>query len=122
MTATKLTHEQLETLKKNLFVDRDKILNTIEVLKAQDPFNDPDHVNDNASFYTDVREQMGHDTLEAEVKSLKKKLRLVERALRKMDKGTYGIDEKTGTQIPYERLLIVPEAQYTIEVEKRLVK
>ncbi|MBP9798085.1 TraR/DksA family transcriptional regulator [Candidatus Woesebacteria bacterium] len=122
MTATKLTHEQLETLKKNLFVDRDKILNTIEVLKAQDPFNDPDHVNDNASFDTDVREQMGHDTLEAEVKSLKKKLRLVERALRKMDKGTYGIDEKTGTQIPYERLLIVPEAQYTIEVEKRLVK
>jgi RNA polymerase-binding transcription factor DksA len=56
------------------------------------------------------------------VKSLKKKLRLVERALRKMDKGTYGIDEKTGNQIPYERLLIVPEAQYTIEVEKRLVK
>lgn len=122
MTATKLTHEQIETLKKNLFVDRDKILNTIEVLKAQDPFNDPDHVNDNASFDTDVREQMGHDTLEAEVKSLKKKLRLVERALRKMDKGTYGIDEKTGTPIPYERLLIVPEAQYTIEVEKRLVK
>lgn len=122
MTSAKLTQEQFETLKKNLFQDRDKILNTIEVLKAQDPFNDPDHVNDNAAFDTDIREQMGHDTVEAEVKSLKKKLRLVEKALRKMDKGTYGTDEKTGVQIPYERLLIVPEAQYTVEVEKKLVK
>ncbi len=117
-----LTKDQLESLKKALFDDRDKILKTIDVLKAQDPFNDPEHANDNASFDTDVREQMGHDTVEAEVKSLKRKLRLVEKALRKMEKGTYGIDEKTGVQIPFERLSIVPEAQYTVEVEKKLVK
>lgn len=117
-----LTTEQLELLKKKLFKDRDTMLKTIDVLKAQDPFNDPDHVNDNASFDTDVREQMGHDTVEAEVKSLKRKLRLVEKALRKMENGTYGFDEKSGVQIPFERLSIVPEAQYTVEVEKRLVK
>ena len=117
-----LTTEQLELLKKKLFKDRDTMLKTIDVLKAQDPFNDPDHVNNNASFDTDVREQMGHDTVEAEVKSLKRKLRLVEKALRKMENGTYGVDEKSGVEIPFERLSIVPEAQYTVEIEKRLVK
>lgn len=119
---TSLTKDQLETLQKKLFKDRDKILKTIDVLKAQDPFNDPDHVNDNASFDTDVREQMGHDTVEAEVKSLKRKLKLVERALKKLEAGTYGFDEKSGVQIPFERLSIVPEAQYTVEIEKKLVK
>ena len=121
-TKTGLEKDQIETLQKMLFKDRDKILKTIDVLKAQDPFNDPDHVNDNASFDTDVREQMGHDTVEAEVTALKRKLRLVEKALRKVESGTYGIDEKTGVPIPLERLLIVPEAQYTVEIEKKLVK
>jgi len=122
MTPSTLTQEQLETLKKKLFKDRDTILKTIDVLKAQDPFNDPEHANDNAAFDSDVRDQMGHDTVEAEIKSLKRKLRLVEKALRKMENGTYGVDEKSGSQIPFERLRIVPEAQYTVEVEKKLVK
>lgn len=122
MTQSTLTQEQLEKLKKKLFKDQENIHKTIDVLKAQDPFNDPEHANDNASFDTDVREQMGHDTVEAEIKSLKRKLRLVDKALRKMENGSYGTDEKSGLPIPFERLSIVPEAQYTVEVEKKLVK
>lgn len=117
-----LTKQQLDELKKKLFKDREKILQTITMLEAQDPFKDPDHVNDNAAIDTEIREQMGHDTVEAEIKSLKKKLRLVEKALKRMDQGTYGLDDKTGKPIPFERLSIVPEAQHAVEVEKRLVK
>lgn len=93
---------------------------TITRLKEQDPFNDPDHVNDNAAIDTDVREQEGHEIIAAEVESLRKKLELVHRALKKMEKGTYGLCEKTKQPIPFERLQLVPEARYSIEYERKI--
>ena len=78
--------------------------------------------NDNASFDTDVREQMGHDTVEAEIKSLKRKLRLVDKALRKWKTEAMEPMKKADCLYLSERLSIVPEAQYTVEVEKKLVK
>lgn len=119
---TKLTQQQLDTLKNKLLKDYAKLQKTIAVLDAQDPFKDPDHTIDNAAIDTDVREQIGHETVEAETKSLKRRLNLVENALRKMEAGTYGTDEQTGEPISYDRLLIMPEARHTIQNEKRLVK
>ncbi|WP_261833642.1 TraR/DksA family transcriptional regulator [Vibrio ishigakensis] len=40
----------------------------------------------------------------------KEKLRLVERAIAKLKKGTYGVSELTGMPIPFERLKLVPWA------------
>ncbi len=118
--AAKLTKEQIEKLKTTLLKEDQNLQKTIDRLKMQDPFNDPDHVNDNAAVDTDVREQMDHETLAAEIDSLKKKLDLVHHALRKMEKGTYGICEKTKEPIPFERLNLVPEAQYSIEYERKI--
>jgi DnaK suppressor protein len=39
----------------------------------------------------------------------------IERALQKIDDGTYGLSDKSGTPIPLERLEAMPEALYTIE-------
>ena len=117
-----LSQEQLNSLKEKLLKDMGKIRKTIMVLEEQDPFKNPEHVLDNAAIDTDVREQLGHETVEAEMKALKSKLAKVEDALRKMDKGTYGFDEKTGEPIPFERLAVVPEARHTIENQERLVK
>lgn len=117
-----LTSEQLELLKAKLLKEYGKLQKTIELVDSQDPFKDPDHVNDNASVDTDVREQMDHATIEAEVKSLQRRLKLVEKALRKMEKGTYGYDVQTGEPISFKRLEIMPEAEHTIENENRLVK
>lgn len=117
-----LTKEHINALQHRLEKDVTKLEKTIEVLDASDPFKNPEHVLDNAAVDTDVREQMGHDTVEAEVKALKKRLELVKKALRRIEKGTYGFDVKTGDPIPFERLNIVPEAQYTVETEKKLVK
>lgn len=102
--------------------DYKKIQETIANLEAQDPFNDPDHTSDNAAIDTDVREQIGHETVEAETKSLARRLKLVENAMRKMEEGTYGFDEQTGEPISFERLMIMPEAQHTTANEARLVK
>ncbi|MGO8829856.1 MAG: TraR/DksA family transcriptional regulator [Steroidobacteraceae bacterium] len=38
----------------------------------------------------------------------------VERALQKIDEGTYGVSDASGSPIPLERLEVVPEAIYTL--------
>lgn len=119
---TKLSAADVKKLKDMLLSEDIRIQETIPTLKSRDPFNDPDHVNDNAAVDTDVREQLDHDTIVAEVEALEKKQKLVHAALAKMDKGTYGICEKSGKQIPLARLMLVPEARYLVEFEQQLVR
>ncbi|MBX6765032.1 MAG: TraR/DksA C4-type zinc finger protein [Rubrobacteraceae bacterium] len=47
------------------------------------------------------------------------RLASVQRALQKIDEGTYGICDETGEPIPRDRLEAVPEAIYTIEAQRR---
>lgn len=117
-----LTKQELTTLKNILLQEEMKTQEVMKKLKANDPFNDPDHVNDNAAVDTDIREQLGHDTIEAEINSYEKRLELIHDALRKMDKGTYGLCEHSHEPIGFDRLQLVPEARYCIEHNKKLVK
>lgn len=91
------------------------IVSELEKLKMQDPFSDPDHAIDNAAIDTDVREQSGHEVIQAEMKLLRERLEDIEHALRKIEKGTYGYCERTNKPIPEARLRIVPEARYCVE-------
>jgi RNA polymerase-binding transcription factor DksA len=56
------------------------------------------------------------------VGSLQDELDEVERALAKVDAGTYGLDEFTGEPIPDERLEIRPMARFTVENEAKQEK
>lgn len=47
------------------------------------------------------------------------RLGLIQRALQKIDEGTYGICDDTGEPISRRRLEAVPEAIYTIEAQRR---
>jgi DnaK suppressor protein len=47
-----------------------------------------------------------------------RRLELVDRALQKIEEGTYGICDETGERIQKGRLEAVPEAIYTIEVQQ----
>lgn len=102
--------------------EREKILSNIEELKKNDPFADPDHATDNAAIDTDVREQVGHDTIEAQVKDLKRRVKDMDIALVKAEKGTYGACEKCSMNIPTARLELIPEARYCIDCERKLFK
>ena len=42
----------------------------------------------------------------------------IERALQKIDDGSYGLSDASGAPIPIERLEATPEAIYTIEEQK----
>ncbi len=51
--------------------------------------------------------------------TMEKRLESVERALQKVEEGTYGICDDTGEPIPRGRLDAVPEAIYTVEAQQR---
>lgn len=108
--------------KEKLEREKSKILKQVAALKKDDPFADPDHASDNAAVDTDVREQVGHETIEAEIKDLQKRLLAIDVALKKIVKKTYGICEKCDKEILLARLKLIPEAQYCIECERKLRK
>lgn len=47
------------------------------------------------------------------------RLKEVERALRKIEEGTYGLSDESGEPIPRGRLEAMPEANYTVEEQRR---
>ncbi len=51
--------------------------------------------------------------------NVERRLTSVQRALQKIEEGTYGICDDTGEQIPRGRLEAVPEAIRTIEAQQR---
>lgn len=112
--ANYLTKSFATKQKTKLEAEHAKILGDIEELQKDDPFADPEHANDNAAIDTDVREQIGHDTITAEIKDLKRKLSDIELALAKIKDGRYGYCEKHDDPIPLKRLELVPEARFCV--------
>lgn len=120
--SNRLTKKLQKKLEETLQKETKKLQNQIKELKQGDPFADPEHASDNAAVDTDVREQVGHDTIEAQVKDLERKLTDINIALQKMQKGKYGYCERCGIAIPLARLLILPEARYCVDCEQKLRK
>jgi len=112
----------IKNKKESLLKDRAETIRQIEELKKDDPFANPDHASDNAAIDTDVREQVGHDTIQAQIKSLNRKINFIDRAFEKMIKSKYGICERCGNQIPSKRLDLIPEAKYCINCEQDLIQ
>lgn len=110
--------------KQKIFIEEEqkKVILLIEKLKTEDPFADPDHASDNAAVDTDVREQVGHDTIEAEIKDAAKRMEDLKTAYELMKKGRYGVCERCNSDIPQARLELVPEARYCIDCKKALSK
>lgn len=109
-------------LAEDLEKEEKKLQRQIEDLKQSDPFLDPDHASDNAAVDTDVREQVGHETIEAQIKNLQRKLSDIQLALIKIKKGKYGTCERCGNPILLARLKVLPEARFDIDCEKKLRK
>jgi len=110
------------SLEKKLEDEKKKNLIQIAELKKNDPFSDPDHASDNAAVDTDAREQIGHDTIEAQIKDLQRRTDEIDLALKKIKKGNYGNCEKCYQVIPEARLNLIPEARYCIDCEKKLIR
>lgn len=105
-THSALTTSQLETLRRKLQDERRRILGVVQQPLSTMPPDEPRELEETAQRAT---EQEGELEVDAPERAL---LSEVDRALGKMDAGTYGVSEKTGAPIPYERLAAVPWARY----------
>jgi DnaK suppressor protein len=76
-------------------------------------------VNDHAREYEDDAQRLATLELEGNLAAVDdERLTDIERALQKIDDGTYGLSDSSGAPIPIERLLASPEALYTLEEQK----
>ena len=108
MTKTRptLTKAQLETLRRKLQEERRRILLVVQQPLSSMPTDEPRELEEMAQRATERDEQIEVGAPESAL------LADVDRALGKMDAGTYGLSEKTGAPIPYERLAALPWARF----------
>ncbi len=82
--------------------------------RAEDEGDFTEHDSGDASQSLFTRE------LDATVEqTVENRLQYVDRALQKIEEGTYGVCDDTGEPIPKGRLEAVPEAIYTVEAQQR---
>jgi RNA polymerase-binding transcription factor len=107
--ASVLTNTQLDELRRRLEEERARIL---QVLRASPPSApQPDQDNEYEEAAQRETERTHDDELAVRERAL---LAEVERALAKLDDGRYGVSDKTGAPIPYERLAAMPWARDVI--------
>ena len=101
---------ELEEQKRRLLAD-------IEDLESQDPSNDSFRDVNNTDD-DDAAESEDHNRIQARLDAARAQLQLVEKALAKLENGTYGKCERCGKPIPEARLEAKPAAIYDVECEE----
>lgn len=91
-------------------------------LDKEDPFADTDRLIDNAAIDTEVKEQVGHQRIEAIKLELSRNLVRIRKALTKIKIGKYGLCERCGKMIDTDRLAVMPTAELCLECEKKKEK
>lgn len=104
--ATTLTSRQLDELRGRLEGERSRILKVLSTPAPAGPQPDQEAELEEAAQRETERARRAQ--IEARERAL---LAEVERALAKLSNGHYGLSEKTGDPIPYERLAAVPWAR-----------
>lgn len=116
-----LKKAQIAVFKKRLEELRDQITHSLKGTTAE--VKTPDE----ATGYSQHQADQGTDdfdrTINLEVTSSEyRTLRQIERALEKIDEGTYGVCDITGEEIPIPRLEAVPYAVMTVKAQEKLEK
>ena len=101
-----LTKSQLETLRRRLEDERKRVVRVLESSETAAPPDDArSELEETAQRVTEGAHQRGVAERERAL------LLEIDRALAKLEAGTYGVSEKSGAPIPYERLRAVPWAR-----------
>jgi DnaK suppressor protein len=119
--AQTLTKADVQQFKKRLEEIRCQITNQLK--SCTDDVKKPDE----ATGYSQHQADQGTDDFDRHI-SLEvtaqefNLLRLVDRALEKIEEGTYGICDITGEKIPEARLKVMPYANTTVKAQEMLEK
>lgn len=111
-----LTSEDLRRFRDQLQAERDAIESRMaardrEVRESVQEESGIDDQSDDASFLFDRESDIDANALDRDT------LAQVNRALQRMDEGTYGLSEVSGKPIPAERLEAVPSATTLVDEE-----
>ncbi len=109
-----LSKKKLEEYKKMLLEEKAKILEQLSEEQKNYIFKEEKDEVDLADILINNEIVDKLSDLDAE------KLRLIERALEKIEEGTYGICEGTGKPISEERLQAIPWTPYSYEYAEQL--
>ena len=116
--ALELTSEQLASLKQRLIELTTEI--KVSLAAKTEHFNSSTH-NESIIKGDDAEvaeKQRQSNAALQEMDMLKNRLLMVERALKKIEQGIYGICEATEEPIAYERLTAIPWARYGVKVQE----
>ncbi len=111
--------EILKQIQVGLAQEKTKLEERLKNLSLEDPFSNPERINDNAASDTEAKEEIDHERIEALKKNIQANLLLIEAALNRLKKGTYGFCEKCGEMIDTDRLAANPTAQYCIKCQNK---
>jgi DnaK suppressor protein len=120
MTSNKslLDRAFVETQKRRLIELRKQILSVRQGQESEEASANAE-VQGQAREYEDDAQKLTALELQGNLAAADdERLSNIERALQKIDDGTYGLSEGNGTPIPIERLKVSPEALYTVEEQK----
>lgn len=112
----------LKSLRKHLEDEKARLATRIEELSVQDPFRDPNRTNDNAASDTEASEESDHDRVAALVEEQNAQMGALDRALARIDDGSYGFCTVCGEMIDTDRLAIVPTATLCMKHETEQAK
>jgi len=111
----------LERARERILEEQSRVSGLIGEMKSELGQSDADDSSELAD-YDQHPADTGSDTFEREkdfsiLEELEGELAELEAALRRIDEGTYGIDEVTGATIDPERLDVVPAARTNVDTE-----
>jgi len=116
MTA-KLSQDLLNELKAQLEEKEADLENELKLLEEEDSFKDTSRTVGNAEEADEAYEETSHLETQLKKKTAEESLGLVEKALAKIEDGTYGICEVGGEPIDEARLKAMPEADNCVDHE-----
>jgi RNA polymerase-binding transcription factor DksA len=111
MKLTPLSNDDLTVIQTQLIDKQELLLKRKHELVIEDPFSNPDRLNDNAAIDTEAAEQFGHDTISAIGSEVDVMLAEIKKALDSITRGDYGVCLRCMKAIEPKRLLINPTAE-----------
>jgi DnaK suppressor protein len=119
-TNTELDENFIAKQKERLQSLRDELLQIMRVAEE----DERTRTEQDADFTEHDAGDMSRDIFDREVdativEQVEQRLVIVERALQKIEEGTYGLSDVSGEPIPRGRLEAVPEAIRTVEEQQR---
>jgi len=123
-TLTFVSETDGDPARERLHTEQQRVEGLIESVRGELGDGSENDQMSELSDYDQHPADTGSETFEREkdlsiLEQLEGELAEIQAALRRIDEGTYGIDEVTGATIPAERLDAVPTARTNVDTEER---